>query len=246
MAPQHEGMSASAGEQRASELIRIASHDLRAPLATIQLFIQRLEHQGRMGVGPSAPQWAEGLSGISRAARHALRLIDDLLDTRLLEGHQPIVVGPPPTVDAEEVIAEAIALEREALDQAKCAVTVTRKAGLPGARGAWNRGCLLRIFTNLLHNASRYAPQAPIVVQLARAGERLRIVFTDRGPGLPRAAGADVGKYLDDGLAPTGVHGLGLWIVRRGVAELQGTMKIRNAPGLGLAFAIELPGLALS
>ena len=51
------------------------------------------------------------------------------------------------------------------------------------------------------------------------------------------------GKYLDDGVAPIGPHGLGIWIVRRGVAELNGSLKIRNAPGMGLAFAIELPGL---
>ena len=56
-------------------------------------------------------------------------------------------------------------------------------------------------------------------------------------------ASETAGKYLDDGLAPTGPHGLGLWIVRRGVAELNGSLKIRNAPGVGLVFAIELPGL---
>jgi signal transduction histidine kinase len=101
----------------------------------------------------------------------------------------------------------------------------------------------LRIFSNLLQNASKYAPSALVRVQLARAGDRLRIVFADRGPGLPARPSESVGQYLDDGATPTGPHGLGLWIVRRGVAELNGRMKIRNAPGMGLAFAIELPGL---
>jgi K+-sensing histidine kinase KdpD len=146
-------------------------------------------------------------------------------------------------VDVEDVLTEAIVLQQEALDRAKCAVTVTRKSGLERAQGTWNRGCLLRIFSNLIQNASKYAPASSVRVQLARAGDRLRIVFADRGPGLPTHGGETAGKYLDDGIAPTGTHGLGIWIVRRGVDELNGTIKIRNAPGMGLEFAIELPGL---
>jgi signal transduction histidine kinase len=79
---------------------------------------------------------------------------------------------------------------------ARCAVTVTRKPGLERAQGAWNRGCLLRIFCNLLQNATKYAPAAPVRVQLARAGDRLRIVFADRGPGISVRAGETAGKYL--------------------------------------------------
>jgi signal transduction histidine kinase len=254
MTPELEGIVASAqegaaggesSEDRATELIRMASHDLRSPLTAIQFFVERLEHHGRKGLDPSAVQWADGLSGISRAARHALRLIDDLLNTERVQTHAAAVVGTPATVDVEEVIAEAMIVQREALERADCDVTVMRKPGLERACGRWNRACLLRIFSNLLHNASKYAPHAPVHVQLARAHDRLRIVVADRGPGMPNGPGAETGKYLDDGAAPTGAHGLGLWIVRRGVAQLDGTMKVRNAPGFGLAFIIELPGLQL-
>jgi CheY-like chemotaxis protein len=47
----------------------------------------------------------------------------------------------------------------------------------------------LRIFCNLLQNANKSAPAAPVRVQLARAGDRLRIVFADRGPGISVRAG---------------------------------------------------------
>jgi two-component system, OmpR family, sensor histidine kinase KdpD len=253
MAPRHEGgpavfageapRSDASSEQRAINLVRTASHDLRSPLTAIYLLVQRIERRRRAGEELTAPEWMATLSRIARSANHALTLVEDMLSAERLSPSNPAIVSPASTVDVEDVIAEAIVLQQEALDEAKCAVTVTRKAGLERAEGAWNRGCLLRIFSNLLQNATKYAPDAPVRVQLARAGDRLRIVFADRGPGLSIRGGDTAGKYLDDGLAPTGPHGLGLWIVRRGVAELNGSIKIRNAPGVGLAFAIELPGL---
>jgi signal transduction histidine kinase len=254
MAPEHDAAAVAvavagdvAGDEatnasQAEELLRTASHDLRSPLTVIQLLVQRIEWRRRAGKEPSQVEWAESLSRIARAARHALTLVEDMLSPDRLHAHERAGTGPAETVDVHEVITEAIVLQQEALEQAGCVVTVSRRPSLISARGPWDRGCLLRIFSNLLQNASKYAPGAPIRIQLARAGDRLRIVFTDRGPGLP-ARGETAGKYLDDGEAPTGAHGLGLWIVRRGVGELLGSLKIRNGPGVGLAFAIEIPGL---
>jgi signal transduction histidine kinase len=229
-------------EQVARELLRTASHDLRSPLTAIQLLVQRLARLQHTRQGEGDADWEAILSRLSRVADHALALIEDILNADRVDPRQVSARADEPPVDVEDVIAEAITIQQEMLERAKCAVTVSRKSGLERAQGAWNRGCLLRIFCNLLQNASKYAPASPIHVQLARTGNRLRIAFADRGPGL--GSGSEIaGKYLDDGLAPTGSHGLGIWIIRRGVAELNGSLKIRNAPGMGLAFAIELPGL---
>lgn len=252
MAPENEDRSGVAAdgestgqtvaERRARELLRTASHDLRSPLTTIRLLVEAMERRRHVR-GATAEDWTKALSRIGRVANHALALIDDVLSAERIFPDHAGVRSVDSEVDVEDVLTEAIVLQQEALDRAQCAVSVTRKSGLERAQGAWNRGCLLRIFSNLLQNASKYAPDSSVRVQLARAGDRLKIVFTDRGPGLPKEGGEPAGKYLDDGIAPTGTHGLGIWIVRRGVTELNGTMKIRNAPGMGLEFAIELPGL---
>ena len=229
-------------ERMARELLRTASHDLRSPLTVIQLLVQRLARLQQTRQGDGEADWEAILSRLSRVADHALALIEDTLNADRIDPTQASAQASEGPVDVEDVIAEAITMQQEVLERAQCAVTVSRKSGLERAQGAWNRGCLLRIFCNLLQNASKYAPASPIHVQLARTGDRLRIAFADRGPGL-RAGSEIAGKYLDDGQAPTGAHGLGIWIIRRGVAELNGSLKIRNAPGMGLAFAIELPGL---
>jgi two-component system, OmpR family, sensor histidine kinase KdpD len=249
MAPEHESESAVVAEaalgseDQACELLRTASHDLRSPLTVIQLLVRRAERRQRAGPQPPDGEWLATLSRIDRVANHALALIEDVLGAGRPTSSRAMPVAPDSAIDVEDVIAEALLLQEETLSDAKCDVTVTRKRGLERAQGHWNRGCLLRIFCNLLQNASKYAPASPVRVQLARAGDRLRIVFADRGPGISVRGDEQAAAYVDDGAVPTGPHGLGLWIVRRGVAELNGSMKIRSAPGVGLAFAIELPGL---
>ncbi len=231
------GDDAADAERRARELVRTATHDLRSPLSAIQLIVRRLEQLRK--AGRDGAELAVALSRISEVADRGLAQVE-----RTLNADQPAAGDAAAApVDVEEVIEEALTLQRETLKASHSAVRVTRRAGLTRAQGPWSRSCLLRIFSNLLQNASKHAPTSPIYVELARAGDRLRITFADRGPGI--ASTAPMGKYVDDGSAPTGNHGLGIWIVRRGVEELNGSMKIRNAPGMGLAFAIELPGLQL-
>ena len=237
-----EAVSSPDPEQIARELLRTASHDLRSPLTVIQLLVQRLTRLQQARRRDGEADWEAILSRLSRVADHALALIEDILNADRIDPSEVSARASEAPVDVEDVIAEAITMQQEVLERAQCAVTVSRKSGLERAQGAWNRGCLLRIFCNLLQNASKYAPASPIHVQLARTGDRLRIAFADRGPGL-RVGSEVAGKYLDDGRAPTGAHGLGIWIIRRGVAERNGSMKIRDAPGMGLACASELPGL---
>src|SRR5688572_7295798 len=220
MAPEHDGEPAAGAdselgsEDRAGELLRTASHDLRSPLTVIQLLVRRAERRRQSGLPPPDGDWLQTLSRIDRVASHALAIIEDVLSVQRLTPAPATPAIPGAAIDVEDVIAEAVLLQEETLADAKCAVTVTRKRGLDRALGYWDRGCLLRIFSNLLHNASKHAPASPVRVQLARAGDRLRIVFADRGPGMSARDGA--ARYVDDGVVPTGSHGLGLWIVRRG------------------------------
>jgi signal transduction histidine kinase len=147
-----------------------------------------------------------------------------------------------PPVDVESVIQDAIGHQRDALAAARCTVSVHRSRGLDHARGCWDRGYLLRILWNLLRNTARHAPGAPIHITLARRGDRLAIVFADQGLGLPEPRD-DANDTVDEIDASAPSHGLGLWIVRRAVERLDGRLRIRNTPGRGVAFDIELPGL---
>jgi two-component system, OmpR family, sensor histidine kinase KdpD len=228
-------------DRRARELIWIASHDLRAPLAAIKLHAVAFTRRATTGPALTERNWLDAMARIERAADRALEMIDEVLTIEQLS-ESPAANAPVlETVDVEETIGEAIFLNRDLLKQARCGVVVTRAEGEGRMRGAWNRSCLLRLFSNLLQNVSKHAPESPILIHLERRGDNLRLRFADRGPGLP------VGTRLDDEVAFDSKSGggrgfgLGLWIIRRAVAQLVGSLRLTTAPGLGVVFDIELP-----
>lgn len=95
---------------------------------------------------------------------------------------------------------------------------------------------------NLLHNAFKCTPAGGRVVLRARKDEsRLVLEIEDECGGLPESKG-DVFQPFGDrrGTDRSGL-GLGLSIVRKAVRAHGGDIRIRNMPGKGCAFMIELP-----
>jgi signal transduction histidine kinase len=233
------GLPARDDDVRARELVSIASHDLRAPLAAIQMVVATLVRRFDRKTASEADA-RQGLARIERAAAHALEMIDDVLTVERLMA-RPGADGPSPVVDVEDVIAQAVSLHQEVLEHSGCHVVVSRAGDGGPVRGTWNRACLLRLFSNLVQNVSKYAPSSPILIHLERGEDRLRIRFADHGPGLPVGAGREFGVQGEAGAGGPSGFGLGLWIVRRAVAQLRGTLRIQTGRGSGLAFEIDLP-----
>lgn len=86
-----------------------------------------------------------------------------------------------------------------------------------------------RIIQEALANASRHAPGAKVSVTVDRAGDFLRIVVQDDGPGFDPAQRGDDGDHL------------GLVGIRERVESLGGQFRIETAPGQGSRLIAELP-----
>ena len=219
-----------------NDLLLIAAHDLRSPLAAAKLQTGRIERLQRSGKQLSSSELASVSATISRALDRAFALIDDIL----VSGHGIGGGMVARTVaEVEEVVRDVVDLQREALKVAGCRVSFRRSRRLSReCPGCWNTRALRMIVSNLLRNVIRHAPASPVIIALTRQGEHLRLVFSDRGPGLP-------GDSLEPAASPqTHTHGLGLWIVQRAVRDLNGTLTTVNRPGQGLSFDILIPGFA--
>ena len=102
---------------------------------------------------------------------------------------------------------------------------------------------LMQAVSNLVHNAIKYSPPgAQLSMELTRAGDEVRIVVADRGPGIPADKRAQAVKRFQrlgaEGDPPEGV-GLGLAIVEACAHLHRGTLSLEdNNPGLRAALVL--------
>lgn len=99
-----------------------------------------------------------------------------------------------------------------------------------------------RVVTNLIENALRFASQAEVTV--CRAGDEIRIIVDDDGPGIPedqRTAIFEPFVRLETSRSrETGGSGLGLAIVRQIVEAHRGTVTVSPSPLGGAQFTVVL------
>jgi signal transduction histidine kinase len=112
----------------------------------------------------------------------------------------------------------------------------------PGLSVNVDRQLLASAVTNLLSNAFKYTPRGGQVIMRARAhGRSVAIEVEDSCGGIPEGAGDLFAPFGERrGKDRTGL-GLGLSIARRAVRAQGGDIEVRNRPGKGCTFVIEVP-----
>jgi len=131
---------------------------------------------------------------------------------------------------AEDFIATALA------GRVKLTRNLLPNVKIQGTPSVWER-----VFVNLFLNAAQAMPKGGSVhIETQRAGERVEIVVTDDGPGIPAAILPEIFKPRFSTSARR--SGLGLHIVATIVTRHQGTVHAANREDRqGAMFTISLP-----
>lgn len=225
--PQRSG--SDNGDERLRAFLADAAHELRTPLAIA------VGYTGILKRGATSDrELTDRIVGDIAAEHERLqRLVDRILQLARLDA-----VGKPgpATCDAVRVAEEAIALVRP-LDPQR---TIELDAP-PNATAAIAEDDLRDALRNLLDNAVRYAPGAPILVRVVSDGDVI-VRVSDRGPGMDEFTAAHAFdrffRGADRGEIPG--SGLGLSIVRRIVERSGGRVVLDSAPGSGTAIELRL------
>ena len=136
-------------EKEKDAFLAMLGHELRNPLGPIQNASQILSM-----VSSLEPTGAHALQIIERQVVQMARLVDDLLDvSRIVAGRLEM---RRERVDLAEVVRQAVESHRPQLDAAGLALVTDLAAGPTFVTG--DRGRLVQIVGNLLHNARKFTP----------------------------------------------------------------------------------------
>jgi signal transduction histidine kinase len=223
--------------QEIESFLYSVSHDLKAPLISIQGYAQSLEEDYAAALAGEGAQW---LGRIRKNATLMESLILDILELsrigRVREQTEDVEMDP--------VLREAGAAISDRLRAAGGELRVQDR--LPVVHGERKR--LLQLFTNLLDNAVKYRhPQRPPRVEVAADSANGRATFhvKDNGRGIPERHRESVFALFQRvpaaGMEDPGGTGVGLAIVKRIVDTHGGSIRVESVEGEGTTFHVTLP-----
>ena len=209
------------------------SHDLRAPLRTMQGFAHALLQNYGDGLHPEARDYARR---IIHSGRQSERLISDLLAYSRLSCEKVEMKA----VELETVVTQAMEQVEGYVREAGADIRVQRP--LPVVLGS--QTALVQVVSNLLSNAVKFVEdgrQPAIRLTTEERGDYIRLSVEDNGMGVPEGQEERIFRVFErlsmGGEQPGPV--IGLAIVRRGMGRIGGRCGVDRLPDGGSAFWVE-------
>ena len=214
-------------------LLHDVSHELRSPLARLQVVV---------GLARQQPdKLADYLERIERESQRLDRLVEEVLTLARLESG--MVQGRREAIDLGDLLADVVEDARfEAEAKGRRIELVNATEGRDRLHG--QPELLHRAIENVIRNALHHTPEGGAVeVSLHESGRSLRLSVEDHGPGVPETELATIFEpFLRGAREQEGNgYGLGLAIARRAIEAHGGTIQAINRPEGGLRVTIDLP-----
>ncbi|HRH38265.1 MAG TPA: HAMP domain-containing sensor histidine kinase, partial [Flavobacteriales bacterium] len=211
------------------------THELRTPIAAVKLQLQTLARPNL------AAEQTEALrvAAIEEADRLALLTDKVLLATSAEEGAVPLRKEPMDVMDAL----------RQVIERTRATIDGSHAVELNGPeqlRTQSDPHAIRSIAENLIENAVKYAPaHTTITVEVKPGADGWRLMVMDEGPGVA----AEEREVIFDRFYRSGSEetrsakgtGLGLYIVKRLVERMGGTVEVRARRPQGAIFAASFP-----
>ena len=228
----------SSHEKRLREIV----HEANNPLSIIHNYLHILELRLK-----DHPETHEQLRLIAAEIRRTAAIFKRVVEFPPMS----VTLADKPDVrmqrlDLNEIARNVVELSRGRSELSHVQVSLTPFDG--GVPVVSDRDRITQVMTNLVRNAieammdggALHVATFSGVYRAGRAGVEFSV--RDEGPGLPPAVLERL--YEPKASSKGGDHaGLGLHITARLVAELEGAIDVRTAPGRGTAFSVFLPNL---
>lgn len=219
------------------EFISVLGHELKAPLAAIEGYLNIMRDQA---LGEQVSAYQEVLTRCLARGEGMRKLIMDLLDmTRIESGEKRREVKDLDVCEVARAALETIKPTAEARQ-----VNVELHADQPVPLRA-DRSEIEIIFNNLLSNAVKYNRDGGRVEALIHdTGDRITIAVSDTGLGLTPDEAArlfkDFVRIRNEKTRDISGSGLGLSLVKKLAMMYGGDVSVRSEPDKGSTFTVVL------
>lgn len=227
----------SQAKRTLAHVLSVTSHDLRAPLATVQSSLDTV-----IGgfAGDINIKQKELLSGGKQRISDLLSMIDNLLDISFVE----IRATDFEKMDLSEVVAISIGDIAGIAQEKAIGLRSSIPAALPETLGIPKR--LRQVLTNLLSNAVKFTAPGGIVTVTAReTDDKIELYVSDTGIGIPPEELPRIfGDFYRGMKVDAEGAGLGLSIAKKIVEAHGGSIWVVSPDpetGKGTRFGVSLP-----
>lgn len=224
------------------------AHAFKTPIAVIRQSLEPLRR-----VLPDDNQRARRAIGL---VEHSLDRLDGLVTSArsLDEATADVIAEPRVPVDLGRAVGRLVQIQSAILASrgvtiilASHDLTLTADL-LPGLFVLGTEEMIETVLENLIDNAVSFSPPgSEILVHLTRDGSFAHLTVCDQGPGVPAGQLDRIfDRYFSERRAetsesPSSYFGIGLWIARRNVEAMDGTIEAENQTPHGLAVHVRLP-----
>jgi len=219
-----------------SRFVSMASHEFKTPLTSIQLSAELI---GRIALELDHPVVKKYTETIKNAAKNLTNILNDFLPLELLETGRI-----NPILSEFDLVTFASDVAEDMRSLAKKEQRISYRHSGRGRLVTLNPSLLKNCIINLISNAIKYSgPDSLIEFCTKITGSYLTIMISDNGIGIPK----DDQKHLfeaffrahNTGNIPG--TGLGLNIVTRYTALMNGKVRCKSQVNEGTTFTITLP-----
>jgi signal transduction histidine kinase len=219
-----------ASEQKVRQFAADASHELRTPLTTIRGYAE-LYRQGALG----PDRLPNAMRRIEQEADRMSSLVAELLELARLDRNSSLDLTD---TDMAELVRDAVA-DAKAVEPGRPVSATTPPQLIVVA----DEPRIRQVLANLLGNVREHtAPDIPVAVRLAQAGQGALLEVTDAGQGMSEEATARAFDRFYRGHNGHGRgSGLGLSIVQAIATAHGGHAMLKSAAGAGTSVQVWIP-----
>jgi two-component system phosphate regulon sensor histidine kinase PhoR len=223
-----------------SEFVSIVSHQLRTPLSAIRWETELLLSKFRKE--PIGSKQRKSIENINTLSEKMTRLVNDLLDVARIDQGRLIIKKMP--VSIVTIVEESLLGAGTIIKFRHIEVIFKDKKKIPLVFGDPEK--LRMVIENLLNNSIKYiANHGKIEIKLTKKGDFVVFSIKDNGVGIPVEQHSrvfdkffrsdNVVKYQTEGT------GLGLYIAKNIIEQLDGKIWFDSVEGLGSIFSFSVP-----